>query len=139
MDLDPESLSQVGEAFISEGLLATATFVAPLAAIAQEDSAEELGVMSISLADVVKSTISFQGGVQPNQAGIGAFLPLSIGENSVWFLDALVNASFGHREDYSSITNTEQPECEGARSFRVRKQVQGGIPSGINLVRGEEA
>jgi hypothetical protein len=95
---------------LSAGLLATAAFVAPLAATAQEGSAEDLGVMSISLADVVKPTIGFQGALQgagtPNQAGIGGFLPLSVGENSVWFLDALVNANFADRKNYSSIVDT---------------------------------
>ena len=76
------------------------------------DTAEDLGgVMSISLKDVVKPTIGFQGALQgagtPNQAGIGGFLPLSVGENSVWYLDALVNAHFGDREGYSSIINTD--------------------------------
>ena len=96
---------------LSAGLLATAAFVAPLAATAQEGSADDLGVMSISLADVVKPTIGFQGALQgagtPNQAGIGGFLPLSVGENSVWYLDALVNAIFGDREGESSIINTD--------------------------------
>ena len=96
---------------LSAGLLATVAFVAPLAATAQEGSAEDLGVMSISLADVVKPTMGFQGALQgagtPNQAGIGGFLPLSIGENSVWFLDALVNVNFADREGYSSIINTD--------------------------------
>ena len=96
---------------LSAGLLATATFVAPLAAIAQEDSAEDPGVMSISLADVVKPTIGFQGALQgagtPNQAGIGGFFPLSVGENSVWFFDALVNANFVDRDGESSIINTD--------------------------------
>ena len=96
---------------LSAGLLATAAFVAPLAATAQEGSAEDLGVMSISLADVVKPTIGFQGSLQgagtPNQAGIGGFLPLSVGENSVWYLDALVNANFADRDGYSSLINTE--------------------------------
>ena len=83
-----------------------------LPAAAQEDgSADDLGVMSISLADVVKPTIGFQGALQgagtPNQAGIGGFLPLSVGENSVWFLDALVNASFADRDGDSSIINTD--------------------------------
>jgi hypothetical protein len=67
--------------------------------------------MSISLADVVKPTIGFQGALQgagtPNQSGIGGFLPLSVGENSVWFLDALVNADFADRDGYSSIINTD--------------------------------
>ena len=96
---------------LSAGLLATTAFVAPLAATAQEGSAEDLGVMSVSLADVVKPTIGFQGALQgagtPNQAGIGGFLPLSVGDNSVWFLDALVNAHFGDRDGYSSIINTD--------------------------------
>ena len=108
---------------LSAGLLATAAFVAPLAATAQEGSAEDLGVMSISLADVVKPTIGFQGALQgagtPNQAGIGGFLPLSVGENSVWFLDALVNASFADREGYSSIINTDVAGGTVSTSTRV--------------------
>ena len=82
-----------------------------LPAAAQEGSAEDLGVMSISLADVVKPTIGFQGALQgagtPNQAGLGGFLPLSVGENSVWYLDALVNVSFADRDGESSIINTD--------------------------------
>ena len=108
---------------LSAGLLATAAFVAPLAATAQEGSAEDLGVMSISLADVVKPTIGFQGALQgagtPNQAGIGGFLPLSVGENSVWFLDALVNASFADREGYSSIINTDVAGGTVSTSTRI--------------------
>ena len=84
-----------------------------LPAAAQEaDTAEQLGgVMSISLQDVVKPTIGFQGALQgagtPNQAGVGGFLPLSVGENSVWYLDALVNVNFADRDGESSIINTD--------------------------------
>ena len=96
---------------LSVGLLASALAIAPLPTKAQDGTAEDLGVMSISLADVVKPTIGFQGALQgagtPNQAGIGGFLPLSVGENSVWYLDALVNAHFGDRDGYSSIINTD--------------------------------
>lgn len=97
---------------LSIGLVASAIALAPLPTKAQDGTAEDLGdVMSISLKDVVKPTIGFQGALQgagtPNQAGIGGFLPLSIGENSVWFLDALVNANFGDRDGYSSLINTE--------------------------------
>ena len=95
---------------LSAGLLATAAFIALLlllAATSQEGLAEDLGVMCIGLADVVKPSIGFQGSLQgagtPNQAGIGGFLPLSVGENSVWFLDVLVNASFADREGYIII------------------------------------
>ncbi|QNI49443.1 inverse autotransporter beta domain-containing protein [Synechococcus sp. A15-60] len=87
---------------------------APLlqAAAQDADTAEDLGgVMSISLKDVVKPNIGFQGALQgagtPNQAGIGGFLPLSVGENSVWFLDALVNVNFADRDGESSIINTD--------------------------------
>ena len=97
---------------LSVGLLASAIALAPLPTKAQDGTAEDLGdVMSISLKDVVKPTIGFQGALQgagtPNQAGIGGVLPLSVGENSVWYLDALVNAHFGDRDGESSIINTD--------------------------------
>ena len=100
---------------LSIGLLASAIAIAPLPTKAEDGSAEDLGdVMSISLKDVVKPNIGFQGALQgagtPNQAGIGGFLPLSVGENSLWFLDALVNADFGDRDGYSSIINTDVAE-----------------------------
>ena len=72
---------------LSIGLLASAIAMAPLPTKAQDGTAEDLGVMRVSLADVVKPTIGFQGALQgagtPNQAGIGGFLPLTVGENSV--------------------------------------------------------
>jgi len=98
---------------LSLGLLASAISVASLPAIAQEDgSAEDLGdVMSISLKDVVKPTIGFQGALQgagtPNQAGIGGFLPISVGENSVFFADVLANVNFADYGNDSSIINTD--------------------------------
>ncbi|QNI88869.1 carbamoyl-phosphate synthase [Synechococcus sp. ROS8604] len=96
---------------LSLGLLASAISIASLPAIAQEDgSADDLGVMSISLKDVVKPTIGFQGALQgagtPNQAGIGGFLPLSVGDNSVFFADVLLNANFADYGNDSSIINT---------------------------------
>ena len=83
-----------------------------LPAAAQEDgSADDLGVMSISLKDVVKPTIGFQGALQgagtPNQAGIGGFLPISVGENSVFFADVLANVNFADYGNDSSIINTK--------------------------------
>ena len=58
-------------------------------------TAADLGVMSISLKDAIKSNFGFQGALQgagtPNQAGIGGFLPLVTGDNSVFFLDAQAN------------------------------------------------
>ena len=96
---------------LSLGLLASAISIAALPAIAQEKgSADDLGVMSISLKDVVKPTIGFQGALQgagtPNQAGIGGFLPLSVGDNSVFFADVQANVNFADYGNYSSIINT---------------------------------
>ena len=96
---------------LSLGLLASAISVASLPAIAKEGSADDIGVMSISLKDVVKPTLGFQGALQgagtPNQAGIGGFLPLSVNDNSVWFLDVLANANFADYGNDSSIINTK--------------------------------
>ena len=95
---------------LSLGLLASAISVASLPAIAQEDgSADDLGVMCVSLKDVIKPTIEFQGALQgalsPNQAGIGGFLPLSVGENSVFFADVLANVNFADYDNNNSILN----------------------------------
>ena len=64
---------------LSIGLLASAIGMAPLPTKAEDGTAEDLGdVMSISLKDVVKPNIGFQGALQgagtPNQAGIGGFV-----------------------------------------------------------------
>ena len=95
---------------LSLGLLASAISIASLPAIAQEGSADDLGVMSVSLKDVIQPTIEFEGVLQgawsPNQAGIGGFLPLSVGENSVFFADVLANVNFAdYYNNNSSILN----------------------------------
>ena len=107
------------------GAAALALANAPLLpATAQEaGTAKDLGVMEISLKDAVKFNWGFQGALQgagtPNQAGIGGFLPLSVGDNSVWFLDALVNANFADREGESSIINTDVAGTTVSTSTRV--------------------
>ena len=79
--------------------------------------------MSISLKAVVKPNFGFQGALQgagtPNQAGIGGFLPLSVGDNSVWFVDALINANFADREGDSSIINTDVAGTTVSTSTRI--------------------
>ena len=110
------SLSGVAALALSNGAL--------LPAAAQEDgSADDLGVMSISLKDVVKPTIGFQGALQgagtPNQAGIGGFLPIAIGENSVFFADVLLNANFADYGNDSSIINTEVAGTTFSTSSRL--------------------
>ena len=76
-----------------------------------QGAAADLGVMSISLKDAIQPNYGFQGALQgagtPNQAGIGGFLPLAIGDNSVFFLDAQANANFADFNEYSSIINTK--------------------------------
>jgi len=77
---------------------------------AKTGNAADLGVMSISLKDAIQPSFGFQGALQgagtPNQAGIGGFLPLVTGDNSVFFLDAQANANFADYNNYSSIINT---------------------------------
>ncbi|WP_341901171.1 carbamoyl-phosphate synthase [Synechococcus sp. UW140] len=71
----------------------------------------DLGVMSISLKDVIQPNFGFQGALQgagtPNQAGIGGFIPLHVGNNSVAYVDVLVNANFSDYNGLSSIGTTK--------------------------------
>ena len=105
------------------GVLVPVIAMTPLPLNAQDGNADDLGVMSISLKDVVKPRIGLQGALQgagtPNQAGIGGFLPLSVGENSVWFLDALANVNFADRGNYSSIINTTVASTTISTSSRL--------------------
>ena len=83
-----------------------------LPAIAQEaGGADDLGVMEINLKDAVKFNWGFQGALQgagtPNQTGIGGFLPIAVGENSVFFADVLANVNFADYGNDSSIINTK--------------------------------
>jgi hypothetical protein len=77
---------------------------------APSTEAADLGVMGVNLRDAVKFNYGFQGALQgagtPNQAGIGAFIPLHVGSNNVAFVDVLVNANFSDYSGYSSIINT---------------------------------
>jgi hypothetical protein len=74
-------------------------------------NAEDLGVMEVSLKDAVQFNWGFQGQTQgagtPNEIGIGGFLPLSVGTNSVVFLDVLANVNLADIGNSSSIINTE--------------------------------
>ncbi|ABM79479.1 inverse autotransporter beta-barrel domain-containing protein [Prochlorococcus marinus] len=101
------SLSLTGAA----ALALANTPIHPVAAQEEDGSAADLGVMEINLKDAVQFNWGFQGALQgagtPNQAGIGAFLPIAVGENSVFFADVLLNANFSDYDGYSSIINTE--------------------------------
>ena len=77
------------------GWLGTAALaLASIPAVAEpakvtQGKAAELGVMSVSLKDAVKLNYGLQGQLQgagtPNEAGIGGFLPLRVGTQSVTF------------------------------------------------------
>lgn len=151
------------------GVAALAVTNAPLlpAAAQEAGTAEDLGdVMSISLKDVVKPTLGFQGALQgagtPNQAGIGGFLPLSVGENSVFFADVLLNANFADygNGNYSSIINTNVAGTTISTSSRLgyrwlngdrswmyglnagydsRPMNTGGTDTGINVIGTEKS
>ena len=101
------SLAALSTAALS---IATTPGVSAQPAELAQGSADDLGVMGISLKDVVKPRVGLQGALQgagtPNQAGIGGFLPLKVNANSIWFLDALANANFADYGNYSSIINT---------------------------------
>jgi hypothetical protein len=77
---------------------------------AETTEAADLGVMGVNLRDAVKFNYGFQGALQgagtPNEAGLGAFIPLKVSKNSVAFVDVLVNANFNDYGNYSSIVKT---------------------------------
>ena len=101
------SLSLAGAA----ALALASSSIHPVAAQEEDGSADDLGVMEINLKDAVQFNWGFQGALQgagtPNQAGIGGFLPIAVGENSVFFADVLLNANFADYDGNSSIINTE--------------------------------
>jgi hypothetical protein len=109
-------LSIAGTAVLA---LASAPAIAEPVKVAQ-GSATDLGVMSASLKDTVKLNYGIQGQLQgagtPNEAGIGAFVPLKVNQNSVWFMDALANANY--REGQCS-------SCHGVRKFGHGDQAAG--------------
>ena len=115
--------------FTSSTVLALAALLLGITpAVAQDPKdasgkAADLGVMSINLRDAVKLNYGFQGQLQgagtPNEAGLGAFIPLKISKNSVAFVDVLVNANFNDYGNYSSIINTEVAGTTFSTSTRL--------------------
>jgi len=100
-------LAALGTAAVS---IASLPAVSAKPAQLAQGSASDLGVMSIQLKDIVKPQVGIQGQTQaagtPNQAGLGGFLPLVVGSNSVFFADVLANANFADINNSSSIINT---------------------------------
>jgi hypothetical protein len=85
--------------------------------------AADLGVMGVNLRDAVKLNYGLQGALQgagtPNQAGVGVFIPLHVGSNSVAFVDVLVNANFSDYSGYSSLINTKVSGTTFSTSTRL--------------------
>jgi hypothetical protein len=79
--------------------------------------------MGVNLRDAVKLNYGFQGALQgagtPNEAGLGAFIPIHVGTNSVAFVDVLVNANFSDYGNYSSLLNTEVSGTTFSTSTRL--------------------
>jgi len=73
--------------------------------------ATDLGVMQVSLKEAVQFNWGFQAQTQgagtPNEIGIGGFLPLVVGANSVLFLDTLANVNMADIGNSSSIIKTK--------------------------------
>ena len=107
------------------GVASLSLVSAPIQPVAAQEGggADDLVVVGINLKDAVKFNWGFQGALQgagtPNQAGIGAFLPIAVGENSVFFFDALANANFADYNNDSSIINTEVAATSISTSSRL--------------------
>ena len=85
--------------------------VIPDASRADQPSPAQLKLLELNLRDAVKPTWGFQGQLQgagtPNAIGIGAFLPISHGANSITFLDVLANYNLADRNNNSSLDAAE--------------------------------
>ena len=94
-----EQFTRLSVAAIGTAALSIASLPAVSARPAQvaQGTASDLGVMSIQLKDIVKPQVGIQGQTQaagtPNEAGIGGFLRLVVGKNSVFFADVLAKAN----------------------------------------------
>ena len=92
------------------GLASLAFALRPAAAAepkADTTEAADLDVMSITLKDAIQPNFGFQGALQgagtPNKMGVGGFYPLSVKNNSVFFIDSQVNYNFADFNNYTSL------------------------------------
>ena len=102
---------------------ATASLLLAQAPVMAEGSADDLGVMSVKLSDVVKSNFGIQAQTQgagtPNEVGVGGFVPLSVGDNNVFYADVEANANLADFSGYSSIVNTQVDGVTVSTSSRL--------------------
>lgn len=83
----------------------------PAASRAEQASQAPLSMMEVNLRDAVKPSWGFQGQLQgagtPNAIGVGAFLPIAYGANSVTFLDLVANYNLADRSNNSSLAGPD--------------------------------
>ena len=89
---------------------AAASLLVAQAPVLAEGTADDIGVMNVSLKDSIKPRFGFQGQTQgagtPNEVGIGGFLPISVGDNSV------LNVEGGARfSDANFCQVCREPDC----------------------------
>ena len=159
--------NSIHSSFVLAGAAALALASVPALAepikVAQGTTAD-LGVFEVSLKDAVQFNWGFQGQTQgagtPNEIGIGGFLPLRVGKQSVTFLDVLANVNLADYPGYSSIINSTvaggtiststrlgQRWLNGDRSWMVgfnfgydsRPMATGPADTGVNVSNSQTA
>ena len=143
---------------------ATASLLLAQAPVLAEGTADDIGVMSVSLKETIKPRFGIQAQTQgagtPNEVGVGGFLPISVGDNSVFYADIEVNANLSDFSGYSSIVNTQVEGVTVSTSSRLgyrwlhddrswmfginagydsRPMNTGGTDTGINVSGTEES
>ena len=102
---------------------ATASLLLAQAPVLAEGTADDIGVMDVSLKDSIKPRFGFQGQTQgagtPNEVGVGGFLPIAVGDNSVFYADVEANANLADFSGYSSIVGTEVDGVTVSTSSRL--------------------
>ena len=102
---------------------ATASLLLAQAPVLAEGKADDLGVMAVKLSDVVTSNFGIQAETQgagtPNEVGVGGFIPLSTGDNNVFYADVEANANLADFSGYSSIVGTEVDGVTVSTSSRL--------------------
>ena len=111
---------------LSVGLLASAVALAPLPVKAQDGSAEDLGdVMSISLRDVVMTTLADQCALRVANAGSGVF---------GWLGDAANDLAIGDTPSYGEFLDTHSTAdfswrfgINGSKGNKLNDELSGNL------------
>ena len=102
---------------------ATAYLLMVQTPVLAEGRADDIGVMGVSLKEVIKGDFGIQAQTQgagtPNEVGVGGFVPLSVGDNNVFYADIEANANLADFSGYSSIVGTEVDGVTVSTSSRL--------------------